>query len=190
MTILISCGEPAGIGPEIAARAWAELQDEVVLAWIGDPRHLPRGTPVAEIDRPEDAARVSGALPVLARDLGPPVVPGVPLAAHAAGVVAAIRDGAMLCSEGRARALVTAPISKKALADGAGFAFPGHTEYLAHLAGDVPVVMMLACDALRVVPVTIHPIEHVSEAVQLGGSGSELQALIESFGGNAFSGCG
>ena len=71
MTILISCGEPAGIGPEIAARAWEELQDEVVLAWIGDSRHLPRGTPVAEIERPEDAARISGALPVLARDLGP-----------------------------------------------------------------------------------------------------------------------
>jgi len=156
MTILISCGEPAGIGPEVAARAWMALQDEVTLAWIGDPRHLPRGTPVVQIDRPEDAARVRGALPVLARDLGPAVVPGQPQAPHAAGVVAAIRDGAALCMEGAARALVTAPISKKALADGAGFAFPGHTEYLAHLAGNVPVVMMLACDALRVVPVTIH----------------------------------
>ena len=58
--------------------------------------------------------------------------------------------------EGRARALCTAPIAKAALAEGAGFAFPGHTEFLAHLAGDVPVAMMLASPVLRVVPATIH----------------------------------
>jgi 4-hydroxythreonine-4-phosphate dehydrogenase len=49
---------------------------------------------------------------------------------------------------------------------GAGFAFPGHTEFLAHLAGDVPVAMMLACEGLRVVPVTIHiPLVEVSRAL-------------------------
>ncbi|MBW7921696.1 MAG: 4-hydroxythreonine-4-phosphate dehydrogenase PdxA [Rubellimicrobium sp.] len=157
MTVIISCGEPAGIGPEVAARAFAALGGEVTLALIGDPRHLPEGTRWQAIDAPEAAAGVApGILPVLARDFGPPATPGVPVAAHAAHVVAAIREGAELCMAGRAAALVTAPIHKKALADGAGFAFPGHTEFLARLAGDVPVVMMLAGEGLRVVPVTIH----------------------------------
>ena len=61
-----------------------------------------------------------------------------------------------LIRQGQASSLCTAPIHKKALQDGAGFAYPGHTEYLAALGGNVPVVMMLASDSLRVVPVTIH----------------------------------
>ena len=57
---------------------------------------------------------------------------------------------------GEAGAVVTTPINKKALYDGAGFAFPGHTEFLADLAGVRLPVMMLAAPGLRVVPVTIH----------------------------------
>jgi 4-hydroxythreonine-4-phosphate dehydrogenase len=155
--IAISCGEPAGIGPEIAADAWAALRGEMALLWIGDPRHLPPGTPWQAVTDPETAAEVClRALPVLARDFGPPACPGRPDPAHAPAVVAAIAEGARLAMEGRAAALCTAPIHKAALIDGAGFAFPGHTEYLADLAGAGQVVMMLACDALRVVPVTCH----------------------------------
>lgn len=61
-----------------------------------------------------------------------------------------------LVQAGLACAVCTAPIHKKALKDGAGFGFPGHTEFLAHLAGVDRVVMMLASPDLRVVPVTIH----------------------------------
>jgi 4-hydroxythreonine-4-phosphate dehydrogenase len=61
---------------------------------------------------------------------------------------------------------VTCPIHKAALKTGAGFGFPGHTEYLAHLAGVDRVVMMLASDVLRVVPVTIHiPLSDVPGAL-------------------------
>ena len=57
----------------------------------------------------------------------------------------------------RASAIVTAPIHKKVLKDGASFAYPGHTEFLEALAGtDNQAVMMLASDQLRVVPTTIH----------------------------------
>ncbi|MFZ1338742.1 MAG: 4-hydroxythreonine-4-phosphate dehydrogenase PdxA, partial [Paracoccaceae bacterium] len=67
---------------------------------------------------------------------------------------------------GAAGAICTAPINKKALKDGAGFAFPGHTEYLAYLAGVDRVVMMLACPELRVVPATIHiPLSQVPQAL-------------------------
>jgi 4-hydroxythreonine-4-phosphate dehydrogenase len=157
MTVAISCGEPAGIGPEVAAKAWAALKDEVPLLWIGDPRHLPEGTPWQAVDGPEDAATVSPcALPVLARDFGSLATPGIANPAHAAGVIEAIEAGVALAQAGRASAICTAPIHKKALADGAGFAYPGHTEFLAALGGVDQVVMMLASSLLRVVPATIH----------------------------------
>ena len=155
--IAISCGEPAGIGPEIAAAGWAALRDEMPLMWIGDPTHLPAGVPVARIVDPGDAAGVGrDALPVLARDFGTPAHPGQPDPAHAQGVIDAIATGVDLVRTGQARALSTAPIHKAALIDGADFGYPGHTEYLAALCDVERVVMMLACDALRVVPVTIH----------------------------------
>jgi 4-hydroxythreonine-4-phosphate dehydrogenase len=167
MTVAISCGEPAGIGPEVAAKAWAALKDEVPLLWIGDPRHLPEGTPWQAVDGPEDAATVSPrALPVLARDFGSLATPGTANPAHAAGVIAAIEAGVALAQAGRASAICTAPIHKKALADGAGFAYPGHTEFLAALGGVDQVVMMLASDLLKVVPATIHiPLAEVPEAL-------------------------
>lgn len=155
--LVVSAGEPAGIGPEIAAKAWSALKDDLPFAWIGDPAHLPNGTPVVPIPNVSAATEVAGrALPVLARDFGPAAIPGTPNPAHAEHVIAAIRDGANLAAAGQAAALVTAPISKKALIDGAGFSFPGHTEFLADLAGVERVVMMLAGPDLRVVPVTIH----------------------------------
>lgn len=157
MTIAISCGEPAGIGPEVAARAWEKLRRRTSMLWIGDPKHLPDGTPWQAVTDPSEAADICGkALPVLPLDLGPPAVAGQPNPAHAAGVIAAIRTGVDLVQAGLCSALCTAPIHKKALADGADFGFPGHTEFLAHLGGVDRVVMMLACEGLRVVPTTIH----------------------------------
>ncbi len=167
MTVAISCGEPAGIGPEVAAKAWAALKGEVPLLWIGDPRHLPDGTPWQAVEGPEAAASVSSrALPVLARDFGSPATPGTANPAHAAGVIEAIEAGVALAQAGRASAICTAPIHKKALADGAGFAYPGHTEFLAALGGVDQVVMMLASSLLKVVPATIHiPLAEVPEAL-------------------------
>ena len=92
-----------------------------------------------------------------------------------------------LVRAGEASAITTAPINKKALKDGAGFAFPGHTEYLAALAGVERVVMMLACPDLRVVPVTIHiPLSEVPAALTPGLLEETLRitraGLVESFG--------
>ncbi len=186
MTIAISCGEPAGIGPEIAAKAWAALRGEVSLLWIGDPTHLPDGTPWQAVADAAEAASAT-ALPVLVREFGPPARAGLPHPRHAAHVIAAIAAGVELVQSGACSALCTAPIHKQALAEGAGFAFPGHTEYLAHLAGDVPVAMMLACDALRVVPATIHiPLSEVPRALTARGLEETLRlthtALIRDFG--------
>jgi len=152
--IAISCGEPAGIGPEVAVAAWSALKSQIPMIWLGDPKHLPTGTPVHLASDPSDIH--PGKFSVLARDFGLPATPGTANPAHAQGVIDAIRDGVDLVRAGAARALCTAPIHKAALIDGADFAYPGHTEYLAALAGTDRVVMMLACDALRVVPTTIH----------------------------------
>jgi 4-hydroxythreonine-4-phosphate dehydrogenase len=70
-------------------------------------------------------------------------------------VVASIDRAVKLAQEGAVGGLVTNPINKAVLQK-TGFAFPGHTEYLGHLAGDKDTVMMLAIDGLRVVPVTVH----------------------------------
>lgn len=159
--LLLTCGDPSGIGPEIAAKAWA-LGERFV--WLGDPRHLPQGTdwrPVAEGDGPGD-----GPLAVLVQDFAAPARPGLPDPANAPGVIATIERAVRLVRAGKAGAVCTAPIHKKALKDGAGFAFPGHTEFLAHLAGVDRVVMLLACSALRVVPATIHiPLSDVPGAL-------------------------
>jgi 4-hydroxythreonine-4-phosphate dehydrogenase len=165
--VAVSCGEPAGIGPELAVRARALLGSALPFVWIGDPRHLPAGTALREVDSPAAALSVPAShLPVLPLDMGPAPRPGHPDPAQAAGVVQAIATAVRLVQAGQASAITTLPIHKKALQDGAGFAFPGHTEYLAALAGVDHVAMMLASDLLRVVPVTIHmPLSQVPAAL-------------------------
>ena len=169
--IALTIGEPAGIGPDLVPLAWDALRDDLPVVLLGDPSHLPAGTAYECIDDAGAAARVMPhALPVLPMDFGAPRQPGQAVATHAPHVVAAIARAVALTQAGEAAALCTAPIHKKALKDGAGFAFPGHTEYLAHLAGARDVVMMLACEALRVVPATIHiPLAEVPRALTRDG---------------------
>ncbi|MFC2966548.1 4-hydroxythreonine-4-phosphate dehydrogenase PdxA [Acidimangrovimonas pyrenivorans] len=188
LPLALSCGDPSGIGPEIAVKAWDALRARLPFVWIGDPRHLPRGTAHREIGDPAEAAHVAAsALPVLPLSFAAPARPGDPDPANAAGVIEAIATAVRLVQAGKARAVCTAPIHKKALKDGAGFAYPGHTEYLAALAGVERVVMMLACSELRVVPVTIHiALREVPQALDARLLRDTIrithQALIDDFG--------
>lgn len=155
--VALTCGEPSGVGPELAVAARAALGQSVPFFWIGDPSHLPQGSLFGLIDHPDQArAMPAEVLPVLPHRFAGPALPGHPAPENAAGVIAVIERAVGLVQAGQASAICTAPIHKKALKDGAGFAFPGHTEFLAHLAGVDRVVMMLASPMLRVVPVTIH----------------------------------
>ena len=158
LPVAVSCGEPAGIGPEIAAKASESLGSNLPFFVIGEPEHFHGfGREIEVIARPADAITASNhALAVLPQSFAKPATSGQPNAENAQGVIDAIARGVELVMGGEASSLCTLPIHKKALVDGAGFGFPGHTEYLAHLAGVKRVVMMLACDALRVVPTTIH----------------------------------
>ncbi|WP_121629941.1 4-hydroxythreonine-4-phosphate dehydrogenase PdxA [Tropicibacter alexandrii] len=157
LPIALTCGEPAGIGPELAEAAWSALRTDLPFVWLGDPAHLPGTVPAQVVTNPDEALHVCAtALPVWPVPCAGPRTPGQPQPAQAQGVIDSIMRGVDLVQAGQASALCTLPIHKQALAEGAGFAYPGHTEFLCALGGVDEVVMMLASDQLRVVPVTIH----------------------------------
>jgi 4-hydroxythreonine-4-phosphate dehydrogenase len=164
--LALTMGEPAGIGGEIAIKAWEARREAAVPPFflIDDPSRLAglagrldRELPLAEIETPEAAAAVfPRSLPVLPMALASEVAPGEPDKANAGAVLQSIETAVHLVRAGRAAAVVTNPINKEVLY-AAGFSHPGHTEYLAELAGPGhTAVMMLACAELKVVPVTIH----------------------------------
>lgn len=154
--VAVTCGDPSGIGPEVAVKAWRALGDSVPFFWIGDPRHLPSDTPIVLLSDPAKATEVRDDFPVVAHPFEDEAVPGQPAPVNAKGVVQVIERAVSLVLDGQASAVCTAPIAKSELVDHAAFAFPGHTEFLAHLAGGVTPVMMLAAEELKVVPATIH----------------------------------
>jgi len=120
-------------------------------------RALSLDVPLARIDSLNGAARAfADALPVLHVPLAAAPRPGHPDKANAQAVIASIERATNLAVSGEAGAVVTNPINKAALYD-AGFAYPGHTEFLAVLTGaHGRQIMMLASPHLRVVPVTVH----------------------------------
>ncbi len=162
--VVLTMGEPAGIGGEIALKAWARLAERgPVFFAIDDSRRLARiarelGSAIETIPiaDPTEAAMVfRRGLPVLETVGRIEAAPGRPAPSTAQAVIASIRQAVELVQGGAAAALCTNPIQKSALT-GAGFGFPGHTEFLAHLSGGGRAIMMLAGPDLRVVPITIH----------------------------------
>ncbi|MGN6549300.1 MAG: 4-hydroxythreonine-4-phosphate dehydrogenase PdxA [Pararhizobium sp.] len=167
--LALTMGDPAGIGPDITLDAWLRrrelklspfiaLADPAVLA--GRSRRLGLDVPIAEVSPEAAPAHFATALPVLPVSCGGPVAAGKPATAAAGAVIASIEAAVALASSGACGAVVTNPIAKSVLY-GAGFGFPGHTEFLAHLAETrtgqpVMPVMMLAGPKLKAVPVTIH----------------------------------
>jgi 4-hydroxythreonine-4-phosphate dehydrogenase len=169
--ILLTMGDAVGVGPEIIVRAFQLGRADGCLV-VGDAAVLRRAAAgldaprpiVAVIERPEDAARVPpGCLPVWQPPGLPATLASLPWgrveARCGAAAVACIEAAVAAWRRGAARALVTAPVHKEALAAG-GSPYPGHTEMLQALAADggppPPVRMMLANEQLRVVLATIH----------------------------------
>lgn len=175
LPLALTCGEPAGIGPEITAAAWLQARKLDLPAFFllsGLDVFEGRGVsaPVQEISSPDEANSVfETAVPVLRIAEPADAVPGNPTAATAGLVIKSIDTAVELVLDNRASGVVTNPIQKAVLAE-AGFAFPGHTEFLAHLTSRpgerLHPVMMLANDKLRAVPLTIHiPLSAVPDAV-------------------------
>jgi 4-hydroxythreonine-4-phosphate dehydrogenase len=170
--LVVSSGEPAGIGPDIvlalAARPFAAR-----LAVLADPKLLETrarqlGVRV-ELDICRDPAAVTshrvGSLAVLPVPLAAPVTCGTLDPRNAAYVLAMLRRGVELCSIGAAQALVTAPVQKSVIAH-SGVAFSGHTEFLGELTSTPQPVMLLAGKTLRVALATTHlPLRDVASAL-------------------------
>lgn len=167
-------GEPGGVGPIIAAKARDALEGSgLCFFMVGDAGALRRvGCAFERIEHPADAAAAfARALPLIDTGHDAPAVAGVADPASAPAVIDAIERGARYALCGEASALVTNPIQKSSLI-AAGFAFPGHTEFLQHLARDVATppafvrgaVMMLAGPGIRTVPITVH--QSVVDAVR------------------------
>ena len=162
--LALTLGDPAGIGPEIVARAWQALRSGgPAFVVVGDAEAVARaGAPVHRVsDANEARDRFGSAVPVLDDPLPRPATPGQPDPTAGPAIARWIETAARLALAGEVSAIVTAPIAKANLY-ASGFAFPGHTEFLGALApptdqghGVGPVMMLAAAD-LRVSLVTIH----------------------------------
>ena len=163
--LAVTCGDPAGIGIEIFLAARKDIGPDIPMVLFADRQHLPRDIPVT-LFQPDAAPPPPDHIWLHQIDFSKPAHPGRPDQRNAAGVIAAIEQAVRLTQAGQMAGLCTAPIHKAILQDGAGFQFPGHTEFLAHLCGVEQVVMMLTCPALSVVPLTIHiPISDVPNSI-------------------------
>lgn len=164
--LVVTMGDPAGIGGDITLSAWLKRDrlDIPPFVVLDDPERLRTlaarlnlTIPIVEVSSCAEAVLAfDHALPVLAIPLPEPVTLGKPDPRNAPAILASIDRAVALVQAGEARAVVTNPIAKSVLY-AAGFRHPGHTEYLAHLAGlSTAPIMMLACKAVKVIPVTVH----------------------------------
>ena len=170
--LIITPGEPAGIGTEIALKAWQAGMKDICL--MGNPDHIGQTAQSLGIDvnfyeivNPSSYSFDPSALTIIPISWKKTPVPGRPDSDNAPMVIEAIRQAVFWSQSGTASGLVTNPIQKSSLYE-AGFTFPGHTEYLSSLSTTVSggPLMMLACDDLRVVPATIHiPLRKVPKSI-------------------------
>lgn len=170
--LLITPGEPAGIGPDLLVRLVQQPHDAELVA-IADPSllaaaarrlRLPLRLRPADFGAPAQPS-LPGTLAVAAERLAARVTPGRLDPANARYVLRTLETAADLCLDGRADALVTGPVQKSVIND-AGIAFSGHTEFLASRTGGALPVMMLVADTLRVALATTHlPLRAVPDAL-------------------------
>lgn len=167
--LALTQGDPSGIGPELALKAFSQRQAHALPPFflIADAAHVARVARGLSLDVAIEETTPAQAAAVFARAL--PIAPtgvevcgeaGRPDPRDARATIASIERAVACVVTGEARAVVTNPISKSALY-AAGFAHPGHTEFLGELArrhygGDYRPVMMLWAEELAVVPITIH----------------------------------
>lgn len=167
--LLISSGEPAGIGPDLCC-ALADYDLPVVI--LGDlavlesrAKELKRTIHFSEYKRGQVIESKFGHLTVLSLPCPAPVVSGQLNPENGSYVIESLSLAAELCGQGEFSGLVTAPVHK-AIINTAGFAFTGHTEFFAEFYKTKTVVMMLACSQMKVALVTTHlPLRQVPDAI-------------------------
>ena len=160
--LAVSMGDPAGIGPEVVAKAWDARARHSLPPFfaVGDVRAIERvwNGPTVRIDSPSDAPfAFADALPVISVADAGDIVPGNPDVDGARCAIESLELAVGLARSGSVGALVTGPVSKVELYR-IGFTYPGQTEFVAERCGIARdnAVMMLAGPTLRVVPITTH----------------------------------
>ena len=163
--IIVTCGDPAGVGPEVVVSAWEALRNEIPLCILIDPNFLPKDIKIKTLDQPPLTSNIEkNSLTVIRHNFVEHRAPGRPNPKHAEATIKIVERGVQFVKNGQCSAICTMPISKSILKNGANFRFPGHTEYLAHLDGRNTYGMMLVNKYLRVVPATIHiPIKDITK---------------------------
>ena len=169
--LIITPGEPAGIGAEILIKAVAQGAEGLIA--IDDPARLEAlaqkinaNITLKAISNLDEAKNLPpSTLAVMPTAWATPPTLGKPDKANAPIVIDAIKQAVELAKEGKVLGVVTNPIQKSTLYE-AGFDSPGHTEYLAKLDNKLHPVMMLCNAQLRVIPLTIHiPLAEVAGAI-------------------------
>lgn len=167
--LLVSSGEPAGIGPDLCLALAAH---ELPIVILGDPlilqaraKELQHTVYINEYKQGDSIKFKPNHLNVLAVTCPNPVVTGQLNPLNAPYVIELLSQGAGLCAKNEFSALVTAPVHKANI-NAAGIHFTGHTEFLADYFKVPQVVMMLACPLMRVALVTTHlPLKKVSDSL-------------------------
>ncbi len=171
--IVVTAGEPAGIGPELCL-ALADSPWSTKIVVIADPTMLAdravaigRKINLSTYDPNTEAAE--GSLQILDIPLAEPATPGNLNPANANSLLDGLRRAVEGCQSGEFAALVTAPLQKSVIND-AGVSFTGHTEFLAELTGTGLPVMLLVAEELRVALATTHlPLKDVPAALSTNG---------------------
>ncbi len=169
--IIITTGEPAGIGPDITIQI-AQKNINADIVSIGDPdllqdRASALGLPLSliEFDIAHKQKHIAKSLRIIPIKTTIPAVAGRLDSHNAKYVLNLLKTACLACLDNKFDAMVTAPVQKSIIND-AGIAFSGHTEFLANLCHQASPVMMLVNNVLRVALVTTHlPLSEVSRAI-------------------------
>jgi len=173
LSLAVTMGEPAGIGPELVTRIWRQRQELTLppITYVGAADALRTYDSDIPVRVVTDTAQLStgddSALPVFDIPTETAITPGTLNPDNGSAVIKSIDKAVQLATNGHVAGIVTAPIHKAGLYR-AGFDAPGHTEYLARLCGlgDDQSVMMLATKGLRVIPITAHvPLKDVARVL-------------------------
>lgn len=186
LPVVVTTGEPAGIGPELMLMLAAQGQLPANTVAVGDPGMLRQRAATLGLNStvvecsPGECPRGAHVLPVWPVTLNEPATPGVLNPTNADYVLATLTLAVAACQRGHAAAMVTAPLHKGVIIEGGHPGFTGHTEWLRDACGVEEVVMLLATDAalhaaspgwqgsgdLRVALVTTHiPLRNVADAI-------------------------
>lgn len=181
--VAVTCGDPAGIGPDLVLQLPRAFPGAPLVV-LGDLDVLQARAALLDSDvalvpwHPGDPPAGQGRLAVLHCPAGTRVAPGKAEPATAPGTLSMLRRAAHGCLDGTFTAMVTAPVAKDVICDGADPRFTGHTEFLAAEAGVERVVMMLAAGELRVALATTHlPLRDVADAISTDSLTTTLRIL-------------